>query len=238
MKKKLIIANTGGFWGDQPFAAKKLLTENLNIEYLTIDYLAELSLSIMGIQKEKDPNLGYAKDFLDLVESIIPFLHRKGKMKIVTNAGGLNPYACAQECKKILKREGLDHLKIGIVVGDDVKDLLLKNEEKDLFKNLDTRESFSAIKENVISANAYLGAKPIAEVLQKGADIVITGRVADPSLTVGPCLAEFDWDEKEYDKLAAATIAGHLIECGTQATGGISTKWLDLPDPTNIGFPL
>lgn len=187
------IGNGSGFWGDR-------IDNTLEVDYLTLDYLSEMSLSIMAVQREKDPNMGYAADFLQ----IIP------KCKIVTNAGGLNPLGLALEVKRRYPK-----LKIGIVSGDDV----LSH-----FPNLST-------------ANAYLGAEPIVEALRGGADIVITGRVADPSLTVACAQFHFGWDRHDYDKLAQATVAGHLIECGAQVTGGLMDDWLD-SDPAKIGYPI
>jgi hypothetical protein len=229
--KAIKIGNAQGFWGDSPGAAARLLKQQPDLDYLTLDYLAELSMSILAIQKEKDPAGGYAKDFLDVIGSLIPFWKNGSKVKVVANAGGLNPQACAKACAELLKKHGL-HLVIGTVTGDDVLDVLNEG------PNLETGEPLSTIKDRLVTANAYLGAAPIAEALEKGADIVITGRVADPSLTVGPCMHHFKWKESDYDKIAGATIAGHLIECGTQVTGGISTKWLQIENPAAIGFPI
>lgn len=211
------IGNAQGFWGDRDDAAAELLQKNPTLDYLTLDYLAELSLSIMAIQKQKDPSLGYAKDFFKVIESIIPFWKNGSKVKIVTNAGGLNPRGCAEGVKKILQENGIEK-QIGIVYGDDVL------------------EFFPGKK--YTTANAYLGAAPCVEALQKGAEIVITGRVADPSLTVAPAVYEFGWKEDDWNKIASATLAGHLIECGPQLTGGIATHWLELPDPSRIDYPV
>ncbi len=213
----ITIGNAQGFWGDRDDAAAELLQKNPSLDYLTLDYLAELSLSIMAIQRQKDPSLGYAKDFYKVIESVIPHWHRGSKVKIVTNAGGLNPHSCAEGVKKILKENGIEK-KVGIVYGDDVLSLFPQK--------------------NYTTANAYLGAAPCVEALQKGADIVITGRVADPSLTVAPAIYEFGWKENDWDKIAAATVAGHLIECGPQLTGGIATHWLELPNPSAIEYPV
>lgn len=169
----------------------------------------------MAVQKEKNPNLGFARDFLEVVETLLPFWERKSPLKVITNAGGLNPLACGRACKALLG----DRLKIAVVTGDDV--LSRVKTEKQLK-----------------TANAYLGAEPIVEALHMGADIVITGRVADPSLTVAPCIYHFGWKKEDYARLAQGTVAGHLIECGRQVTGGIATNWLELHDPVNIGFPV
>lgn len=213
----ITIGNAQGFWGDRDDAAAELLQKNPSLQYITLDYLAELSLSIMAIQKQKDPFAGYAKDFLKVIDSLIPFWKKGVKVKIVTNAGGLNPHGCAQAVQLALKAQGIEK-KVGVVFGDDVLG------------------QFSG--KNYTTANAYLGAAPCAEALKKGADIVITGRVADPSLTVAPALFEFGWKSDDWNKIASATVAGHLIECGPQLTGGISTDWLSLPDPSKVEYPI
>jgi len=230
----LKIANACAFWGDSPDAAARLVAAQPAIDFLTLDYLAEVSLSIMASQRAKDPHAGYARDFLGVVESLAPFWIAGGKTKLVTNAGGLDPEACGGACIEILRAAKLAHLKVAVVTGDDALAALKKNPAA--FANLDTGAPLSSVADRLVTANAYLGAAPIAEALRAGADIVITGRVADPSLTVGPCLAHFGWRADDYDRIAGATVAGHLIECGTQACGGFSTDWLELPRPHDIGF--
>lgn len=236
MSPPLKIANASGFWGDQPDAAARLVAAQPDLDFLTLDYLAEVSLSIMAIIRAKDPAAGYARDFVDVLRSLVPFYQAGGKTKIVTNAGGLDPTSCARACAEVLKAAKLTHLKIFIVAGDDVL-AELKNAPAS-FANLDSAAPLSSVAPRLVTANAYLGSVPIADALRAGADIVITGRVADPSLTVGPCLAHFGWKPTDYDRIAGATVAGHLIECGTQATGGFSTDWLDLPDNHALGFPI
>lgn len=235
------IGNSQGFWGDRLSAAANLLSQQPDLDYLTLDYLAEVSLSIMAIQMQKDPNDGYAKDFIETIKSLIPFWQSGSKVKVVTNAGGLNPLACGMVCKELLDASGCSHLKVGIVDGDDVLHLLKADPGHSLFKNLDSGRSLEAVKGKLVTANAYLGAAPLVELLKDGADLVITGRVADPSLTVAPCVAHHDWNLSDYDRIAQATIAGHLIECGTQVTGGISTNWLELfssaKEAANCAFP-
>lgn len=233
----LRIGNTQAFWGDSLFATHNLLEQDPHLDYLTLDYLAEVSLSILAIQKEKDSSLGYARDFLEVLRSIIPFWQRGYKIKVVTNAGGLNPLKGALACQQILK-DSRCYKKIGVVLGDDILQEIKADPHNPLFNNLDTNQSLNSILPKLVSANAYLGAQPITEALKKGADIVITGRCTDPSLTLGPCMAHFGWDFHDCDKIAAGTVAGHLIECGTQVTGGTSTHWLDIPEKANIGFPI
>lgn len=227
------IANASAFWGDRPGAAFELLSMTEDLDYLTFDYLSEVSLSIMAIQKEKDPLMGYAADFIQVIKSLKPLFERGRRCKIVSNAGGLNPWGLAQKIRAL----GLP-LRIFVVTGDDVLPRLLEDPESDSFRNLDTARSLDEVRERLVTANAYLGAKGIVAALQKGADIVITGRVADPSLTVAPCIHHFGWSEIDWSKIAQATIAGHLIECGTQVTGGISNDWLKWAEGPPIGFPI
>lgn len=239
--RPLKIANACAFWGDQPDAAAQLVAAQPDLDFLTLDYLAEVSLSIMAIVREKDPAAGYARDFLDVLRSLVPFWQSGGRTRIITNAGGLDSAACARACSAILHAAGLDRLRVACVTGDDVLPLLYpKTGDTDpaAFSNLETGAALSSVANRLVTANAYLGASAIADALRAGADIVVTGRVADPSLTVGPCLAEFGWADDDYDRLAGATVAGHLIECGTQVCGGFSTDWLHLPHPENIGFPI
>jgi len=229
------IANAQGFWGDSSLAPARLLKQEPDLDYLTLEYLAEVSLSIMAIQKEHNPDMGYARQFLDLLGTLTNCWERGAKFKVITNAGGLNPQGCAYECIDFLENNLSRPIKVGIVYGDDV---LSQMDNSSNFHNLETGEKYSVIQERLVTANAYLGSEGIVKALQEGADIVITGRITDPSLTVAPCMAHFGWSRTDYDRLAKATVAGHLIECGTQVTGGISTDWLSVPHPENIGFPI
>ena len=237
MAETLKIGNAQAFWGDSPGAPARLLAQQPDLDFLTLDYLAEVSLSILALQREKDPAAGYALDFVDVVKSLVPFWKKGSRVRVVSNAGGLNPQACAMACIEALKAAGCGHLKVFVVSGDDVLPVLRKNPDAAPFQNLETGEPMTKIAGSLVAANAYLGARPIAEALQSGADIVVTGRVADPSLTVGPCAAHFHWSWEDWDKIASATVAGHLIECGTQVTGGISTGWMELAEVEQIGFP-
>jgi hypothetical protein len=236
MPPPLKIANASGFWGDQPDAAARLVAAQPDLGFLTLDYLAEVSLSIMAIMRSKDPSAGYARDFVDVVRSLCPFWSAGGATRVVTNAGGLDPDACARECAGVLRAAGLSRLKVAAVGGDDVLPVL--GSATGGFANLETGALLSTVAPRLVTANAYLGAGAIADALRAGADVVITGRVADPSLTVGPCIAHFGWSPADFGPIAGATVAGHLIECGTQACGGFSTDWLDLPDNLSIGFPI
>lgn len=233
------IGNAQGFWGDRPSAAADLLSLQPNLDYLTLDYLAEVSLSIMAIQKELDPNAGYAKDFLEVLTSLVAFWQKGSAIKVISNAGGLNPLECAKECRKLLDKLGCSSLKIGVVLGDSV--LVPLQENPHLYPNLDTKEPLENILHRLITANAYIGAKPIVDLLKQGCSIVITGRAADPSLTVAPCMAHHSWSPDDYNLIAQATIAGHLIECGTQVTGGVTTDWLEnfssVDEAARLSFP-
>lgn len=226
------IGNAGAFWGDDPDAPSKLISQVPDLDYLTMDYLAELSLSVMAAQRAKDPKLGYAQDFIQVIQSLIPHWYKGFSFKVITNAGGLNPEGLREEIQKLIPNK-----KVVAISGDDVLPFLQKNPENTLFRHAEKNSSLSTVKDRLISANAYLGADKIVEALEQGADVIVTGRVADPSLTVAPAQFHFKWKKDDYNKLAQATVAGHLIECGTQVTGGISTGWDNIDDPENIGFP-
>ena len=233
--KRVRIGNGCGFWGDNLDAPIHLARDG-RLDYLTLEYLAELTMSILAVQKAKDPAAGFASDFLDVLGRLVPILKQQPGLKIVTNAGGMNPHGCAAKAREILSKAGLADRKIGIVSGDDLMPRLGEH----TLNHLDTGEPLAAIRDRVVSANAYLGAKPIVEALKAGASIVITGRVADASLTVGPAAFEFGWGfaETDLDRLASATVAGHLIECGAQATGGL---WINADYDTRlaqVGYPI
>ena len=235
--KRIRIGNGCGFWGDN-LDAPRQLAEQGQLDYLTLEYLAELTMSILALLRRRDPNAGYATDFLDVLDQLGPILKRQPGLKIVTNAGGMNPKACATKAKEILAKHVVDR-KIGIVSGDDLLprlDELIANDHP--LNHLDTGEPLSTIRDKVVSANAYLGARPIAEALAGGASIVVTGRVADASLVLGPCVHEFGWKWDDWTRLGAGSVAGHLIECGAQATGGL---WMNADESTrlqSVGYPI
>jgi len=241
MAQPLRIGNASAFWGDSNDAPARLVRQAPDLDVLTLDYLAEVSMSILAKQRERDPSAGYARDFIRVIESLAPIWRDGRKFKLVTNAGGLNPRGCAQACAAALKSAKCPDLKIGVVSGDDVLPILRAAHDADAnttaFAHLETDAPLHDVFDRLVTANAYIGAAPVADALRQSADIVITGRVADPRLTVGPCLAHFGWHDDDYDRIAGATIAGHLIECGTQVTGGISTDWLELPN-LDIGYPI
>lgn len=242
-KKPVRIGNAQAFWGDRGDAAAGMLAREPQLDYLTLDYLAEVSMSILAMQRERDPEAGFAKDFVDVVRSLAPYWSAGGRCRVIANAGGLNPRACAEACSRALADAGCRAMRIGVVRGDDVLDVLRATDadsRSEEFVNLDTGAPIDDVRDRLVTANAYLGAAPIVQALDEGAEIVITGRVADPSLVVAACAHHFGWrrDEDELDRLAGATVAGHLIECGAQVTGGVSTDWLALPDAAHIGFPI
>jgi len=236
MSNVLRIANAHAFWGDDAGAAARLAAADSRIDWITLDYLAEVSMSILAKQRDRDASAGYAADFLDVVQSLVPLWKSGHRARIVTNAGGLNPAGCAGACADMLKHGGCGGVKIGVVSGDDVLGQLQSSASD--FRHFETGEALDGVVSRLVTANVYMGARPIVEAIRGGAAIVITGRVADPSLTAAPCIAHFGWSPDDFDRIAGATVAGHLIECGTQVTGGISTDWLDMPDPANIGFPI
>jgi len=241
MTNAVRIGNASAFWGDSNDAPARLVRQAPDLDYLTLDYLAEVSMSILAKQRQRDPNIGYARDFISVISSLAPFWRDGRKLRIVTNAGGLNPRGCAQACAAALRAAGVSKLRIGVVSGDDVLPALRaaveRNSDTTEFSHLETGAKLQTIFPALVTANAYIGAEPVVEALNRGADVVITGRVADPSLTVAPCIAHFGWKPEDYSRIAGATVAGHLIECGTQVTGGISTDWLAI-NSRDIGYPI
>jgi Acyclic terpene utilisation family protein AtuA len=232
------VGNGAGFWGDN-LDAPFLLARDGRIDVLTLEYLAELTMAILSHLRAKDSSAGFVTDFPELVERLAPILVEKGSLKIVTNAGGLNPPACARVCGTHLTSCRLEDQLIGVVTGDDVLGLIDEwiAQGVDL-SHLETGEDIRSVASRLVAANVYLGAKPIADALGSGARFVVTGRVADASLTLGPAAAHFGWRWDEWNKLAGASVAGHLIECGAQATGALWHDWNALPDLAGIGYPI
>jgi hypothetical protein len=237
MSKIVRIANGQGFWGDSILAPIRLVREG-PIDYLTLDYLAEVTMSIMQKLKQRDPSKGYATDFIHLLDRILPEIIEKD-IKVIANAGGVNARGCVEAIAELAKSKGIYDLKLGAVSGDDIYhdlDSLIQSGES--LRNMDTDEPIDAVRDRMTSANAYMGAFPVAEALEKGAQIVVTGRCTDPSLVLGPMIYEFGWKPDEYDKLASGTIAGHIIECGAQCTGGIYTDWRQVDNMALLGYPI
>lgn len=234
----LRVGNGAGFWGDNLDAPYQLARDG-RIDVLTLEYLAELTMAILSHMRSRDPSAGYVTDFPELVGRLGPVLREQPGLRIVTNAGGLNPASCAVSCARSLAGVGLEGSLIGVVTGDDVLDLVPSwiDEGLDL-AHMETGEPIAGVAGRLVAANVYLGAHAIAVGLRQGARIVVTGRVADASLTLGPAAARFDWDWDDWPRLAGASTAGHLIECGAQATGGLWSGWSELPDYAGIGYPI
>jgi hypothetical protein len=239
MSGSVRIGNACGFWGDRLDAAAEMLTLEPDLDFLTLDFLAEVSMSILALQRSRDPEAGWPQDVVQVVRSIAPYWQNGGRCRIITNAGGLNPLGCARACLEALQQAGCTGRTVAAVSGDDVLALLQSPQaDGEGLRNLDTGRPIAEVRQRLMTANAYLGAQPIVEALARGADLVIAGRVADPSLTVAACVYRFAWPEDDWDRLAGATVAGHLIECGTQVTGGIATDWLRVPEVNRCGFPV
>ena len=236
MKDIVRIGNGQGFWGDSIDAPINLVNDG-PLDYLTLDYLAEVTISIMQRQKNKNPNSGYASDFINLVESILPKI-QENKLKVITNAGGVNPNACRNVLLKLSEQLG-KKIKIGIIEGDDISLELEELQNMGIsFNNMDTGESFKKIADKVCSANVYINSFTIAEALEQGAQIVLAGRVSDPGLALGPCAYEFGWKKDDFDLVAAGTLAGHITECGAQCSGGNYSRWKDIKNMESIGYPI
>lgn len=238
MKDKIRIASGQGFWGDLIDAPMNQATGG-PVDYIMMDYLAEVTMSILQKQKLKDPRFGYARDIPALMERMLPVIKEKG-IKVITNGGGVNPTACRDAIFEVAKKLGIKDLKIGVVMGDNILDNIDELVDKGVeLKNMESGDSVKTVKEKVLSANVYFGAAPVVECLKQGADIVITGRVTDTGLTLAPMIYEFGWDMNDFDLMAAGTVAGHILECGGQASGGNFTgDWQSIPDLARIGFPI
>lgn len=238
MKEKIRIASGQGFWGDLIDAPVKQASGG-PVDYIMMDYLAEVTMSILQKQKLKDSNLGYARDIPVLMNRLLPLIKEKG-FKVITNGGGVNPIACRDAVFAVAKKLGIKDLKIGVVLGDNILDnidnLISKGVE---LKNMESGESVKTVRDKILSANVYLGAAGVVEALRQGADIVLTGRVTDTGLTLAPMIHEFGWDMNNFDLMAAGTVAGHILECGGQASGGnFLGDWRSVPDMARIGFPI
>jgi hypothetical protein len=233
------IAAGQGFWGDWLEAPVRQVRGG-PIDYLMMDYLAEVTMSIMQKQKSRDPKAGYARDFVPLMERIMPDVVRKG-IGVTSNAGGVNPRGCAEAVLEVARRLNLaGKVRVGLVTGDDIlgrlDDLIARGHG---LADMETGRPLSDVRDKVLSANAYLGMAPIVEALRGGANVVVTGRVTDTGLTLGPIFHEFGWSPEDWDKVAAGTVAGHIIECGAQASGGnLLRGWRAVKGMENPGFPI
>jgi hypothetical protein len=235
--KTVRVGNGQGFWGDNVDAPVELLRGG-PIDYIGMDYLAEVTLSIMMRQKLKDPRLGYATDFIDFMRRVLPELVERN-VRVLTNAGGLNPRACREQIFALARELGVKGLRIGVVEGDDLlgrlPELVAAGHP---LANMDSGEPLAPYLDRMTSANAYLGARPVVEALDQGALIVLCGRVTDTALALAPLIHEHGWAADDWDRLAAGTIVGHVLECGAQATGGNFSRFWEVPDLWNVGYPL
>jgi hypothetical protein len=228
-----------GFWGDSLDAPRRQV-EGGSIDYLMLDYLAEVTMSILQKQKERDPSLGYARDFVGAMASVLPAVVGAG-VRVIANAGGVNPPACAEAIRALAAKEGATgRVRIGVVTGDDLLprlDELLRAGHP--LANMDTGEPLATIRDRVIAANAYIGSGPIVEALARDANVVITGRSTDTALTMAPLRHEFGWGSSDWDRLAAGIVAGHIIECGAQCSGGNCLyDWRNVPNLADVGYPI
>ena len=239
MKQVVRVAAGQGFWGDWLEAPRRQV-EGGPIDYLMLDYLAEVTMSILQKQKERDPRMGYARDFIGAIESVLPAITERG-VRVIANAGGVNPVACAHAIRDLAASRGAGgRIRIGVVTGDDLlprlDDLIARGHR---LANMDTGEPLSRVRDRVLSANAYIGSTPIVEALQRDAQVVVTGRSTDTALTMAPLRYEFGWAADDWDRLAAGIVAGHIIECGAQCSGGnCLLDWREIPDLANVGYPI
>jgi hypothetical protein len=237
VKDSIRIASGQGFWGDLPNAPIDQVRKG-PIDYLVMDYLAEVTMSIMQKQKLRNSDYGYARDFVDVVSEILPDIAERG-IKVISNAGGVNPEACKEKILEAIESQGYNDINVAVVDGDNILDdldELISNGHQ--LNNMETGAPIKSVKDELLSANVYFGSRPIVEALNKGADIIVTGRVTDTGLTLAPMIHEFNWAFDDYDKMAAGTIAGHIIECGAQVSGGNFTDWEEVDDFVDIGFPI
>jgi hypothetical protein len=231
------IANGQGFWGDSVDAPARLVEEG-PLDFLTLDYLAEVTMSILQKQKRRDPLAGYATDFVDLVRRILPAI-RKKKIRVLANAGGVNPHSCREALCEIAREQGAYGLRIGTVAGDDILSRLDELMEAGVpFQNLDDGRPLREIRDRVLSANVYISSFPAAEAFRKGADIVVSGRSTDPGLVLSPLIAEYGWGPADWNLLAAGTVAGHIVECGAQCTGGNFSRYWEVEGWDRLGYPV
>ena len=238
MKTSIRIASGQGFWGDLLSAPLDQVTKG-PIDYMMMDYLAEVTMSIMQKQRRKDPKAGFARDLVPLMEQILPVCVDKN-IRVITNGGGVNPAGCAEAILEAATKKGIKKLRIGVVVGDDILDRIDELQQSGIpLRNMETNEEAGSVRDRLQSANVYFGAFPIVEALRDGAQIVVTGRTTDTGLTLAPMIHEFGWARDDWHKLAAGTVAGHILECGGQSSGGnFSADWKSVPDLAHLGFPI
>ncbi len=237
--RKVRIGGGQGFWGDDLDAPSRLV-EGGPLDYLVLDYLAEVTMSVLRKLRDRDPASGYAKDFVQLMERLWPVCLER-RIRVVANAGGVNLSGCGDALIEVGRRAGVaGQARVGLVTGDDLMDRLDELlDSGHALTNLDTGVPLASVRDQVRSVNAYLGVRPLVEALDRGADVVVTGRVADPVLAAATLLHEFGWSIEAWNRMAAAVLAGHVVECGAQATGGnCMAEWWTIPDLDVVGFPV
>jgi hypothetical protein len=236
VKKTIRIGNAGGYWGDDLDAFRRQLTGG-RLDYITMDFLAEITMSILRKQQLRNPELGYATDFLVQLEQTLPEIVARG-VRVITNAGGVNPAGLGRRIRDLALSMGLE-VKVGVVDGDDIADRLDElTAAGEAFTNMETGAAFAGVRDRVTAANVYLGAEPVVAALDAGCQIVVTGRVTDTGITLAPMIHEFGWKMDDWDRMAAGIVAGHIIECGAQASGGNLTDWREVPSFHDIGYPV
>jgi len=236
MKSVVRIANAGGYWGDDPEALYRQVTGG-PIDYVTSDFLAEITMVILHRQRARNPKAGFAYDFIQQLKPALRAVADRG-ITVIVNAGGINPHGCAEAVAELCRESGV-RLPIGVVSGDDVLARLAEFESNGVrLDHMDGTRSYAEIRGKVAAANVYLGAKPVVEALRRGARIIVTGRTTDAALILAPLVHEFDWSWQDWNRLAAGVVAGHILECGAQATGGNFTDWASLPSMLDMGYPI
>jgi len=236
LKKKIRIGNAGGYWGDDLDALRRQLTGG-PLDYITMDFLAEITMSILRKQQLRNPEMGYARDFLTQLETCLP-LALEGGVKVITNAGGINPVGLGRKIIELARKMGHD-LKVGVVYGDDIAGSLYElTHAGEKFTNMETGAGFTGVRHRVTSANVYLGAEPVVAALDAGCQIIVTGRVTDTGITLAPMIHEFGWKMDDWDRMAAGIVAGHIIECGAQGSGGNITDWQEVKSFEDVGYPI
>ncbi len=236
MRRTIRIGNAGGYWGDDPGALRRQI-EGGPLDYVTLDYLAEVTMSILQAQRARDPQAGYARDFLEQMRECLPLMVERD-VTVITNAGGINPVGLGRAIAQLAREQGLD-LRVGVVDGDDIlPDLDALRAAGDPLANMETGQPLTPVRDRVNAANVYLGAEPVVRALQAGCRVIVTGRVTDTGITLAPMIHEFGWDATDWDRLAAGVVAGHILECGTQSTGGNFTDWQEVPNLAHVGYPI
>ena len=235
-ERVLRIGNASGYWGDDLTVLRRQI-EGGPLDFVSLDFLAEITMSILQKQRDRDPSAGFARDFVDQMDEVMASALERGVV-VISNAGGVAPGACADAILERVRARGLDP-RIGVVAGDDLLDRLPRWHEEGVdLSNMDDGRAFDTVADRVSSANAYFGAAPVVRALEMGAEMIVTGRVTDTGITLAPMIQRFGWATDDWDRLAAGIVAGHVLECGAQSTGGNFTDWRRVPDFDRIGYPI